>query len=157
PADLPAYPPVAGWVEMLTYPFSFACYQRQVMEVPCRDLRLAMVYGLLLLVGVAKVVAGRPRATSAGVGPGATAFVGACVGGAYGVWQDQFGCLRSLCPVLGLAPLAIVLLLPGLLGRGGWAAVAAALLCFAVVAGVEVADYGHCGWMGRGYLAIDVP
>lgn len=98
-----------GWKEVLLFPFYFSMDGR-TGDLPFRDFRFAIAYGLLALFGIRYVVATVTREKMAPLAPEMKWF---CIFFviAYVAWQFEFSIMRYAMALEMLAPVFIIILL----------------------------------------------
>jgi hypothetical protein len=135
------------------YPFHWLWTQTRVMEGPFRDARLAALYTLLIATAVA--VLDRRSAARRGVRVepvdhryrAAVVFVLVFIVSAYVLWQTKLSCYRYAVPLLFLAPVVCVLLIPFLTPFGRLLPMAlSATVCAGITAWTVVPYYGRQAW-----------
>jgi hypothetical protein len=139
-----------GVLDTVLFPFLVALGRLSDAEFPFRDLRVPVLYGLVLLVGLARL-SGR----ASGLSPAARlvlAFAAAC----YVPWLATFAIARYLLPVELLAPALIVALIGALVPAVRPRAAVAALALGLVVVTTRPADWGRIAW-GDELYGVRVP
>ncbi|MGA2129094.1 MAG: hypothetical protein ABSG76_23430, partial [Xanthobacteraceae bacterium] len=139
-----------GTFDTVLFPFLVALGRLSAAEFPFRDLRVPVLYGLVLLLALARLC-GR----GSGLSPAARlvlAFAAAC----YVPWLATFAIARYLLPVELLAPALIVALIGALVPAVRSRAAIAALALGLVVVTTRPADWGRIAW-GDELYSVRVP
>jgi len=144
-----------GLAETLSYPLHFASGGEVAWEFAFRDLRLGLLYVLLVALAARFVLnkgRGGPRPQSSRLFVLLTAFSVA----SYLAWQLAFCVYRYLAPLELLAPLMIVLVLVQLLRNPARALAASALAMGLIVWTVEMPQVERLAWSDD-IFAVQLP
>jgi hypothetical protein len=139
-----------GFVDTVLFPFLVALGRLSDAEFPFRDLRVPVLYGLVLLFLLARLFGHGSRLSPAA--RLALTFAAAC----YVPWLATFAIARYLLPIEQMSPALITVLIGALVPRGRSRAAITALALGLIVVSTRPADWGRIAW-GEELYGVRVP
>jgi len=136
----------AGFVDTVLFPFLVAAGRLSDAEFPFRDLRVPVLYGLVLLFLPARLSGVRSRL------PPATRFALSFTAASYVAWLAAFAIARYLLPVDLMSPVLIAALIAALVPGVRARTALTALVLGLIVVTTRPADWGRIAW-GRSSTA----
>ena len=144
-----------GLAEVLSFPLQFASGAEVAWEFAFRDVRLGILY-LLVLAFIGRAVWTVRVAAGAWRGPRSLRLLLPFSVVSYVVWQGAFCVYRYLAPLEMLAPLLIVLILGSMLRRPAHAQIASALALALIVVAVQMPLVERLPW-ATDIFAVQLP
>jgi len=129
-----------GVIDTVLFPFLVALGRLSEAEFPFRDLRVPVLYGLVLLFGLARLFGRGSRLSPA------ARFVLAFAAACYVPWLATFAIARYLLPIELVAPALIAALVGALVPGGRSRAAITALVLGLIVVTTRPADWGRIAW-----------
>jgi len=148
----------ASWGEALASPLYFALMPRKLAEVVFRDLRLPLLF-LLLLTLLGRALHGRcrpDRPPRSGTSDAALRYLTGAGLISYLVWLKLFAIFRYAMLLEMLAPLGIFLAIARLTPTGRFRRPAWSAAALLILLTVVPADWGRVPWSG-GYFGVQPP
>ncbi len=142
-----------GLLRQLTYPLLFSAKPLLVSEVNFSDWRGAILYVLMVVVGLLSFVPRKKPAQAAG----AENFLLVATAVSYVVWMSVEAYYRYLLPVEMLAPLLIVVCAKRLPLRAEFQTVVAVAALVAVICSISPADWGRRAHWADSIAKIERP